>query len=273
MSDPKEVPREKTPKKQKTSNNAASTAAASGSATTDEEVYDMHAMAKDTQEPEDVAVLKWILGSMGVDKYEPRVIPQLLEFVHRYTSEILVDAQEYSTFANKPAIDADDIRLAAASRLKHTYAQIPSRELMMELAEKRNALPLPPIPSEYGVRLPPVEHQLTAENIRLYPNHHVRLPLYCCISPSLCISHRSFNLRQQRLCRCPFMARTLACRYILRPLPKAPATSKSRPPPFRSTSRRPQPTSLFGQHKTNILVVSTVLVAFYSMILQCIPFQ
>ncbi|ETV71180.1 hypothetical protein, variant [Aphanomyces astaci] len=172
MSDPKEVPREKTPKKQKTSNNAASTAAASGSATTDEEVYDMHAMAKDTQEPEDVAVLKWILGSMGVDKYEPRVIPQLLEFVHRYTSEILVDAQEYSTFANKPAIDADDIRLAAASRLKHTYAQIPSRELMMELAEKRNALPLPPIPSEYGVRLPPVEHQLTAENIRLYPNHH-----------------------------------------------------------------------------------------------------
>ncbi|ETW01798.1 hypothetical protein H310_06376 [Aphanomyces invadans] len=170
MSDPKDAPKEKAPKKQKTS--TASSAAASGSALVEEDVYDVHAMAKDKQEPEDVAVLKWILSSMGVDKYEPRVIPQLLEFVHRYTSEILVDAQEYSTYANKPAIDADDVRLAAASRLHHTYSQLPSRELMMELAEKRNALPLPPISSEYGVRLPPVEHQLTAENIRLYPNHY-----------------------------------------------------------------------------------------------------
>ncbi|RHY88724.1 hypothetical protein DYB37_004343, partial [Aphanomyces astaci] len=153
MSDPKEVPREKTPKKQKTSNNAASTAAASGSATTDEELYDMHAMAKDTQEPEDVAVLKWILGSMGVEKYEPRVIPQLLEFVHRTPSTML------------PACICV---LPSGTHYVSTFCC----QLMMELAEKRNALPLPPIPSEYGVRLPPVEHQLTAENIRLYPNHH-----------------------------------------------------------------------------------------------------
>ncbi|RHY34167.1 hypothetical protein DYB32_004178 [Aphanomyces invadans] len=81
MSDPKDAPKEKAPKKQKTS--TASSAAASGSALVEEDVYDVHAMAKDKQEPEDVAVLKWILSSMGVDKYEPRVIPQLLEFVHR----------------------------------------------------------------------------------------------------------------------------------------------------------------------------------------------
>jgi len=34
-------------------------------------------------EPVDVRVIKWILESMGVEKYEPNVIMQLLEFVHR----------------------------------------------------------------------------------------------------------------------------------------------------------------------------------------------
>lgn len=31
---------------------------------------------------------------------------------------------------------------------------------MMELADKRNSVPLPPISNEYGVRLPPVQFQL-----------------------------------------------------------------------------------------------------------------
>ncbi|KAF0694413.1 Aste57867_14710 [Aphanomyces stellatus] len=173
MTDPKE-PKEKSHKKQKA--NAPAANAASG-AVTDDDSNDVQLMPKDQQEPEDVVVLKHILDSMGVDKYEPRVITQLLEFIHRYTSEVLVDAQEYSSYANKSSIDADDIRLAAMSRLNHNYAQMPSRELMMELAEKRNTIPLPPIPSEYGVRLPPVEHQLTAESIRLYPSHMPQFPI------------------------------------------------------------------------------------------------
>lgn len=31
---------------------------------------------------------------------------------------------------------------------------------MMELAEKRNSIPLPSISNEYGVRLPPAQYQL-----------------------------------------------------------------------------------------------------------------
>jgi hypothetical protein len=38
----------------------------------------------------------------------------------------------------------------------------------MELAEKRNAIPLPPIPNEYSVRLPPVELQLSTDNIPVF---------------------------------------------------------------------------------------------------------
>ncbi|CAK4666295.1 hypothetical protein LEN26_015108 [Aphanomyces euteiches] len=174
MSEPKENAKEKTPKKQKVAGRSALNV--TPGSLTDEDSVDDPAFSKEQQEPEDVVVLKAILDSMGVEKYEPRVIPQLLEFVHRYTTDVLVDAQEYSTYANKPAVDADDIRLAAMSRLNHTYAQMPSRELMMELAEKRNAIPLPPIPSEYGVRLPLMEHQLTTESIRLFPNHPNQFP-------------------------------------------------------------------------------------------------
>ncbi|KDO29267.1 hypothetical protein SPRG_19927 [Saprolegnia parasitica CBS 223.65] len=126
---------------------------------------------KEVHEPMDVALVKHILESMGVDKYEPRVVTQLLEFVHRYTTDVLVDAQEYSQYANKAEIDADDVRLAAMSRLNHAYAQMPARELMMELAEKRNAIPLPLIPNEYGVRLPPPELQLATDQIPFMSPH------------------------------------------------------------------------------------------------------
>ncbi|KAG7401984.1 Transcription initiation factor TFIID subunit 9B [Phytophthora boehmeriae] len=111
-------------------------------------------------EPLDVVAMRQLLESMGADKFEPRVVSQLQEFVHRYVTEILVDAQEYSMYADKQTIDADDVRLAIASRLNHHYAQVPSRELMMELADKRNSIPLPPISNEYGVRLPPIQYQL-----------------------------------------------------------------------------------------------------------------
>ncbi|DAZ95645.1 TPA: hypothetical protein N0F65_002274 [Lagenidium giganteum] len=116
--------------------------------------------------PVDVQVLQYVLESMGADKFEPRVVNQLLEFVHRYVAEILVDAQEYSMYSDKKDIDADDVRLAIASRLNHHYAHVPPRELMMELAEKRNSIPLPPISNEYGVRLPPMQHQLITHEDR-----------------------------------------------------------------------------------------------------------
>ncbi|RLN58912.1 hypothetical protein BBJ29_000195 [Phytophthora kernoviae] len=111
-------------------------------------------------EPLDVVAMQQLLESMGADKFEPRVVSQLQEVVHRFVTEILVDAQEYSMYADKQTIDTDDVRLAIASRLNHHYAQVPSRELMMELADKRNSLPLPPISNEYGVHLPPTQYQL-----------------------------------------------------------------------------------------------------------------
>uniref|UniRef100_K3WRJ4 Transcription initiation factor TFIID subunit 12 domain-containing protein n=1 Tax=Globisporangium ultimum (strain ATCC 200006 / CBS 805.95 / DAOM BR144) TaxID=431595 RepID=K3WRJ4_GLOUD len=112
------------------------------------------------QLPLDAQVMAFVLESMGAEKHDPRVVNQLQEFVHRYVTEILLDAQEYSLYADKQVLDADDIRLAIASRLNHHYAQ-----LTMELAEKRNSIPLPPISNEYGVRLPPLQYQLVTQEI------------------------------------------------------------------------------------------------------------
>ncbi|KAE9008800.1 hypothetical protein PR003_g17850 [Phytophthora rubi] len=121
-------------------------------------------------QPLDVLSMQQLLESMGADKHEPRVVAQLQEFVHRYVTEILVDAQEYSMYAGKQTIDQDDVRLAVSSRLNHHYAQVPPRDVMMELADKRNSIPLPPISNEYGVRLPPLQHQLvTKESDRQDP--------------------------------------------------------------------------------------------------------
>ncbi|KUF89477.1 hypothetical protein AM588_10005047 [Phytophthora nicotianae] len=79
-------------------------------------------------QPLDVISMQQLLESMGADKFEPRVVAQLQEFVHRYVTEILVDTQEYSMYADKQTIDPDDIRLAISSRLNHHYAQVPPRE-------------------------------------------------------------------------------------------------------------------------------------------------
>ncbi|GLE10896.1 hypothetical protein PINS_up023168 [Pythium insidiosum] len=159
------------------SNGSASDAAAKGkhskAAPADDARAGSDAATPESDEtvlPLDVVAMKELLASMGAERHEPRVVSQLHEFVHRYVTEILVDAQEYSLFANKTTVDVDDVRLAIASRLNHHHTNVPSRELLIELAEKRNSLPLPPISNEYGVRLPPPELQLVTVERDHYPD-------------------------------------------------------------------------------------------------------
>lgn len=53
-------------------------------------------MEVDNDVPRDAKAMDLILKSMGVEEYEPRVINQLLEFYHRYVTEVLQDAQAYA---------------------------------------------------------------------------------------------------------------------------------------------------------------------------------
>ena len=45
-----------------------------------------------------------------------QVSQQLLEFLHKYVSEVVTDAALYQEHAGKPEVDIDDIRLAVQVR-------------------------------------------------------------------------------------------------------------------------------------------------------------
>ncbi|KAJ3045505.1 Transcription initiation factor TFIID subunit 9B [Rhizophlyctis rosea] len=106
---------------------------------------------------------------MGVEDYEPRVVPQLLEFIHRYVLDILGDAQLFADHANHKELDLDDIRLAVEGRVEHSFTSPPGRDLLMEVAKEANQTVLPPISEKYGLRLPKEQYLLTQQNFSILP--------------------------------------------------------------------------------------------------------
>jgi len=103
---------------------------------------------------------------MGVTEYEPRVIHQLLEFSYRYVSTVLEDAILYSTYANKKSVDADDVRLAVEKLSDKMFTSPPPRDLLMEMSRNKNNVPLPPIKSHAGPRLPAEKYSLISANYK-----------------------------------------------------------------------------------------------------------
>lgn len=114
--------------------------------------------------PNDAHTVEAILKSMGVDEFDPRVTHQLLELLYRHVSNILLEARQYSEHADKQAIDADDVRLAINSRSFSAFAQPPPRQVIAQLANERNAIPLPPIHDRQGIQLPKPALQLARRN-------------------------------------------------------------------------------------------------------------
>ena len=116
--------------------------------------------------PKDGQVIAAILKDMGVQDYEPRVLHQLLEFSYRYASHVLEDAMLYSTYAGKKTVDANDVRLAVEKLSDKMFTTPPPRDLLMDLARHKNSVPLPPIKSHAGPRLPPDRYSLIACNYK-----------------------------------------------------------------------------------------------------------
>jgi len=123
----------------------------------------------ETKDPKDAQVIKAILSDLGISEYEPRMIAQLMEYVYRYVTDIAEDAKMISTHAKKKLIDVDDVRLAA--QVYNEQGQVPSREVLLEVARSKNANPLPtPKSLTSGLRLPPDRFCLTGCNYRLKTN-------------------------------------------------------------------------------------------------------
>eukprot|EP01118_Nematostelium_gracile_P000112 TRINITY_DN10101_c0_g1_i1.p1 TRINITY_DN10101_c0_g1~~TRINITY_DN10101_c0_g1_i1.p1 ORF type:complete len:185 (-),score=47.94 TRINITY_DN10101_c0_g1_i1:186-740(-) len=124
--------------------------------------------------PRDAKAIAGILSSMGVEEYEPRVVNMLMEFMHRYVSEILLDSQGYASHAGRSTIDLDDVRIATQAKVNFAFTQPPPREVLLELAQSKNSTPLPLIQDKQdkygGVLLPPDEYCLTSPNYQMAPN-------------------------------------------------------------------------------------------------------
>lgn len=137
--------------------------------------------------PKDTQVIAAILKEMGITEYEPRVLPQLVEFAYRkctttvfmfcnltfyfpmtgYASRVLEDAQLFSAYAKKKNIDSDDVGIAVQMQMERSFQGPPPRDALLEIARNKNTQQLPPIKSHNGMRLPADRYSLVAANLRL----------------------------------------------------------------------------------------------------------
>ncbi|PNY12035.1 transcription initiation factor TFIID subunit 9-like protein [Trifolium pratense] len=119
---------------------------------------------EDLTMPRDAKIIKSLLKSMGVEEYDPRVIHKFLELGYRYVVDVLTDAQVYSEHASKSTIDIDDVKLAIQSQVNFSFSQPPPREVLLELAQNRNKIPLPKSIAGPGFPLPPDQDTLISPN-------------------------------------------------------------------------------------------------------------
>eukprot|EP00288_Rhodomonas_lens_P012109 CAMPEP_0177749466 /NCGR_PEP_ID=MMETSP0484_2-20121128/32503_1 /TAXON_ID=354590 /ORGANISM="Rhodomonas lens, Strain RHODO" /LENGTH=136 /DNA_ID=CAMNT_0019264455 /DNA_START=188 /DNA_END=595 /DNA_ORIENTATION=+ len=115
--------------------------------------------------PARIQMIKDLLVSMGAEDHDPKVNHLLLEFLHKYVSEVIQDAAVFQGHAQKNELDLDDVRLAIQSKVNGMFSQPPPREFMIEIARAKNAVPLPILTP--GVHLPPPEHCNLAPNIQV----------------------------------------------------------------------------------------------------------
>ncbi|GAA5927446.1 hypothetical protein JCM3775_005986 [Rhodotorula graminis] len=123
--------------------------------------------------PRDARLIALILAAAGAEDCEEGVVRMLVEFAHRYTSDILTDSLLYAEHARSgssstaPVVPSiEDVRLAVQARTEG--AQVP-KEFLLQLATTVNSVPLPTLNEVYGIRLPPPAQRLTAPNYTLVP--------------------------------------------------------------------------------------------------------
>ena len=115
--------------------------------------------------PRDAQLVTAVLRSMGVTEYEPRVLHQLLEFLHRYCTEVFHEGHMYAEHAGRSELECGDVQLAL--RLKAAASQTGAASLIEWMARERNREPLPPAPTSAGVQLPPQRLCLLKVNYQL----------------------------------------------------------------------------------------------------------
>ncbi|CAA7259536.1 unnamed protein product [Cyclocybe aegerita] len=117
------------------------------------------------------AIALLLSSAPSVQDAQPGVLHQLLEFAHRYTTQVLTDASVYADHAGHGGkIEMDDVTLAVQARVGWEFGGRVPKEYTLSLASEVNAAPLPAVPEVFGVRLPPASECLTNVDFDLIPN-------------------------------------------------------------------------------------------------------
>ncbi|KGG50693.1 hypothetical protein DI09_5p400 [Mitosporidium daphniae] len=151
--------------------------------------------------PKDAVVLSMMMQTLSIHECEPQVIPLLLEYSYRHITDTLIAASSFAEHCGRSPlteISLHDIRYAIqslASRISSSSGGAcgvpgirPSRELLLELATRKNAEPFPmstqlsdgssnSIAGRTALRLPPDELCLLGQQSHPMsvnpPLHHI----------------------------------------------------------------------------------------------------
>lgn len=133
----------------------------------------MERQAAESQQPSDITKVQQLLSSMGVEEFEPRVVNQLLDFMYKYVTEVLLDAEVYSEHAGKRSgqVDMDDVMLAIQARNKYSFAQPPTQDEVFQMIDdlEINKKDMPKFQSKPGLLIPEEKDCITAQNIQFRP--------------------------------------------------------------------------------------------------------
>ncbi|KAH8118332.1 transcription initiation factor IID, 31kD subunit-domain-containing protein [Phellopilus nigrolimitatus] len=125
----------------------------------------------DTLPPTARSIALLLASTPTIQDAQPGVLHQLLEFSHRYTSQVLSDALVYAEHAGRAGkIEMEDVVLAIQARVGWEFGGRVPKEYILSLAAQTNAIPLPSVPEVFGVRTPASPHVLTQVNFDLVPN-------------------------------------------------------------------------------------------------------
>ncbi|KAJ6516064.1 transcription initiation factor IID, 31kD subunit-domain-containing protein [Mycena sanguinolenta] len=126
---------------------------------------------QDNLPPTARAIALLLSSTPSVQDVQPAVLHQLLDFSHRYTANVLTDANVYAEYAGRAGkIEMDDVVLAVQARVGWEFGGRVPKEYILSLASDVNAVALPAVPEIFGVRMPQSSDCLTSIDFDLIPN-------------------------------------------------------------------------------------------------------
>lgn len=89
--------------------------------------------------PHNTKIISLILRSLNIEECEPKAILQIHEFIYKYATDILRDAAQYASVAERSIISEKDVKLALQTKVSKYFVPPPSRAYMNDIAAMVNS--------------------------------------------------------------------------------------------------------------------------------------